>query len=98
MLKVYGWTKCFLMACFNVSFLVIGILMYNSDGEIYENVIKYETQEWSKYAIIDITYSNNSSCPDDYNMVTAKFYGLKQICRRGDIYKLGPCRSEDKGY
>ncbi len=35
MLKAYGWTKCFLMVCFNVSFLVIAILVYKGGSNYY---------------------------------------------------------------
>lgn len=66
MLKPYGWTKCFLLSAFNVSFLTIAILLFMNENSIYSQVIEYETSEWSSPPIMDIISSNTSSCPEGY--------------------------------
>jgi hypothetical protein len=39
---------------FNLAFLIVGLVIYNSEEWIYSQIIMQEVQEWNKGAIIDM--------------------------------------------
>jgi hypothetical protein len=80
------------MACFNVSFLVIGILTFLSDTSQYGIAIESETAEWSKNTIVDMAFVNvNQECPSEHEKLTGIFPGLNAMCISDEKYEVGAC-------
>ena len=53
----YGIVKIILFATCNVSWLVIGILLWLGSTSQYGQVIEYETAEWDRGSVVDVTTS-----------------------------------------
>ena len=78
---------------FNIAFLVVGIVLYLGSTSQYGEVIKQETNEWSRGPIVDITaVGSGQQCPSGFETVTGTFYGTQTYCDRyfGSYY-LGSC-------
>lgn len=62
-------------------------------------MIAYETQEWSKNTIVDVTTTNSTSnnCPNGYYTVKGWFYGTEHYCSKPfGRYSVGVCNSYEK--
>ncbi len=75
----YSLAKLVLFVTFNLGFLIIGCVLYAQDFSNLIDVIKDETGEWSKGAILDVatvrTNISNASCPIGYDMEEGSFLG-----------------------
>ena len=84
------------MIAINITILVVAFYIDNGDSTYYGNIIRIETQEWSKSPIISIVNpSNNEKCPNQTEVITGTFYGINVRCNYiNGTYRVGTC---DKG-
>ena len=61
-LLIFIYGKSILVATTFVAIMVIGIIVGFGNLQHFGEVLKTETQEWSKHPIIDLI-STNSTCP-----------------------------------
>lgn len=75
----YSLAKLVLFVTFNLGFLIIGCVLYAQDFSSLIDVIKDETGEWSKGAIVDVTTVrtniSNANCPIGYDLEEGSFLG-----------------------
>ena len=93
--------KMFALITLSVGWLVISIILYQNGTSQYSAVIEYETEEWTRGAIVDFVSKNTPQCPSGYEGVSGMFPGTKTYCRKsyfqplfGDGYTLGTCSSK----
>ena len=64
-----------------LAFMIVCIILNKTDRSNYYEIIKDETSEWSKGAIVDfITVPKNLSCPLGYEQESGLFYGTRGYC------------------
>ena len=68
-----------------VGFFVCAILLYGGTSANYGQIVSFETEQWSKGAVVDIialpaNQSFQSNCPSDYELVTVSFPGVRKTC------------------
>ena len=68
--------SCFLVISINIVILVIGIFVNKGGSIYYGNLIKIETDDWSRAPIISLLNPpNNAKCPVDTETIMGNFSG-----------------------
>jgi len=94
------------MLTLGLGFLVIGVVLYNSETATYAGIIFQETSEWGDYPIreiLNVTANSNKTmmpgeeCPIGYNLLTFAFQGTNNICVKSNgEYTIGNCKKNSK--
>ena len=81
-----------------VAILYFSYFMWTEYSEGFGKAIYYETHEWDKGAIMDVTAVDSLPCPSGYENVTGTFYGTHTICKKPNFngldestYTMGKC-------
>ena len=87
---------------FNIAVIVIGVVLYNSNTNIYSKAIVEQTSEWNGYPIkdiLEIPVNSTGGCPSGYENLDFSFLGTRTFCPRsfGDHY-IGTCRRRSYTY
>ncbi|CDW79265.1 UNKNOWN [Stylonychia lemnae] len=72
--------RCGIILTLGIAIMVIGIVIWGQSTSQYGMVIESETQAWSQNPIINVTISNTSDCPKNYQPVAGKFFGTQDYC------------------
>jgi hypothetical protein len=70
------------------------------DSIYYGNIIKIETDDWSRAPIIAIfNPPNNTKCPSDTDTIVGTFYGFNSRCNYiNGSSSAGPCKNKQGLY
>ncbi len=94
-LLVFITGKCLLFVTLNLAVIVIGILVGRGTAQGYGEVVRIETEEWSKHPIVDVINTNATTCPADYELATGIFFGTQSMCNLASGgYIVGGCKSK----
>ncbi len=92
----FGLCACFLTISINIVILVLGIFVNKAGSLYYGNILKVETQEWSKPPVISLIAPFQSTCPNGTSIVQGTFYGINPRCNYiSGSYRIGRCRRKE---